>query len=640
MAILAVVVLLAIVPSCTHDKTGATAFGQSYESEDDFWADSCFRLNTKANNYFNAGQTDSLEAFVPQAMKICLEHNEMIRYYSIWRTLAERYVCEDNFEKAMAEVQLMQDDAIRRNIRQGLFEAYFVMGVGYGYRNNSEEAAKYLRKAIAHFDSPYASTLLEAYFYLVQVLMGDQQYEALDTVLKEWKTQIDKKQNSNLPVDILAHWNYQYRRLLAEYLMDTGKYHAASEALDSAEYYLGLEDDMALDRLYLLRSRGILANNQKQFNAALDYSQQMQQLAAEIDDNNGIVSAMMTKVNALEGLNRYQEALELQHKLITFRDSLNNASNAEQLNQLNKRFEVNELKMQADHEHMKAVQQRFYLLSAIILLMVFGAGLFVFYRIRSDRRLAKMKASQERIEGELKIAHDIQMSMVPSEFPVYPGLDMYASMTPAKEVGGDLFNYVLKRDMLYFCVGDVSGKGVPASLFMAQVTRLFHSMANGSMSPVDICNVMNIELSGNDNINGMFVTLFVCRLNLKLNSLEYCNAGHNPPVLGNADGQFSFLDMETNAPIGLWPDLRYVGEEIEYFKDRLMLLYTDGLNEAENLQQEQFGDERLLEVLRHSHWSSARNMVETLGAKVEEHRNGAESNDDLTMLCLKLNTIS
>lgn len=171
---------------------------------------------------------------------------------------------------------------------------------------------------------------------------------------------------------------------------------------------------------------------------------------------------------------------------------------------------------------------------------------------------------------------------------------------------------------------------------MAQATRLFHALASQGMSPAEICTIMNTELSGEDNEQGMFVTMFICRLNLKLNVLEYCNAGHNPPVLGNVDGQLSFLDVDPNAPIGLWPGLEYVGDSIDFFKDRLLFLYTDGLNEAEDAEQNQFGDEQLLDILRQTCFDSARQVVEVMTQNVERHRNGAEPNDDLTMLCLHI----
>ena len=250
-------------------------------------------------------------------------------------------------------------------------------------------------------------------------------------------------------------------------------------------------------------------------------------------------------------------------------------------------------------------------------------------------QLEETTTAKERMESELRIARNIQMSMVPSEFPNIEGIDMYASMTPAKEVGGDLYNYILLDDKLYFCIGDVSGKGVPASLVMAIATRGFRTLALMGKTPAEIATRLNYELTEN-NDEGMFVTMFICRLDLKLQRLEYCNAGHNPPIIGNADGQFSFLDVLPNAPIGLWPGLEYEGEEIEYLSDRKMLLYTDGLNEAENRQQEQYGDDRIVELLTSLSASSCRDIVEALKADTDQFRDGAEQNDDLTMLAFRM----
>ena len=260
---------------------------------------------------------------------------------------------------------------------------------------------------------------------------------------------------------------------------------------------------------------------------------------------------------------------------------------------------------------------------------------FIIYTIYR-RRITKMQAVQERIESELRIARDIQMSMVPSLFPEREGLDMYASMTPAKEVGGDLYGYLLMGDKLYFAVGDVSGKGVPASLFMAQATRLFLTLAKQGMMPAEICTRINDALSGDDNENGMFVTFWLGLLDLTTGHLDFCNAGHNPPVIGGDEHHGEFLDMIPNAPIGLWPGLEYKGEEIDSIKGRPLFIYTDGLNEAENPQKEQFGDDRLLDFLRNTHFDTAQHVIEALKAEVETHRNGAEPNDDLTMMCLRI----
>ena len=256
--------------------------------------------------------------------------------------------------------------------------------------------------------------------------------------------------------------------------------------------------------------------------------------------------------------------------------------------------------------------------------------------VRYIDELKETTAQKASIESELNVASNIQMSMLPSVFPDREGLDMYASMTPAKEVGGDLYGYLLKDEKLYFCVGDVSGKGVPASLFMAQVTRLFRTLANQMIQPADICTQMNEALSGEENQTCMFVTLFIGLVDLKTGHLSFCNAGHNPPVIGGGEHHGEFLQMLPNFPIGVMPGLEFQGEEIDCIKGRPLFIYTDGLNEAENREHGQFGDDHLIDILRNTHFDTARQVVETLAAKVEEHRDGADPNDDLTMMCLRI----
>ena len=248
--------------------------------------------------------------------------------------------------------------------------------------------------------------------------------------------------------------------------------------------------------------------------------------------------------------------------------------------------------------------------------------------------LKNATAAKERIDSELRIAREIQMSMVPSTFPKRDGLDMYATMTPAKEVGGDLYSYLLEEDKLYFCVGDVSGKGVPASLFMAQATRLFRTLAAQGMMPAEICTRMNEALT-DGNARHMFVTFFLGLVDLQTGHLDFCNAGHNLPIIGNKDTR-EFMKMIPNMPIGIFPKFQYKGEEIDNIKGCTLFIYTDGLNEAEDPDYKQFGDDRMFDILHKTATCDARQMIETMTAEVERHRNGAESNDDLTMMCLRI----
>ena len=235
-----------------------------------------------------------------------------------------------------------------------------------------------------------------------------------------------------------------------------------------------------------------------------------------------------------------------------------------------------------------------------------------------------------RIESELSIARDIQMSMVPQEFPQYEGLDMYAVMNAAKEVGGDLYGYVLQGSMLHFCLGDVSGKGVPASLFMSQSDRLFRTLAAEGLSPTDIAVRMNKGLAEN-NKRMMFVTMFIGLLHLDTGRLDFCNCGHNPPVI---DGQFLNVRYE-NHPLGFWGDDPFEGETIDDIRGHQLLMYTDGLNEAENAQKEQFGDDRLQQLMADMRDLSSHEVIDRLKEAVEQHRNGTEPNDDLTLMCVR-----
>ena len=303
------------------------------------------------------------------------------------------------------------------------------------------------------------------------------------------------------------------------------------------------------------------------------------------------------------------------------------------------------------HHQADLTHQRFVSTGVALVLIIIFFSVYTLHKRKTTRRLAaahqkleeahgklqtaydkleETTTAKERIESELRIARDIQRSIVPNEFPQHKQLDLYACMMPAKEVGGDLYDYLLGDDYLYICLGDVSGKGVPAALFMGQVTRMFRALAREKCAPQEIATRLNNEFTeGNDN--GMFVTMFLAYIDLNTGRMDFCNAGHNPPIL---DGKF--MEMETNAPIGLWHELEFVGEHVENIKGQPLLIYSDGLNEAENREQEHFGDERLLHILKDNHFDNAQQVIEYLHDEVEKHRNGAAPNDDLTMMALKV----
>ena len=251
--------------------------------------------------------------------------------------------------------------------------------------------------------------------------------------------------------------------------------------------------------------------------------------------------------------------------------------------------------------------------------------------------LTRTTANKVRIEGELQIARNIQMGMLPQVFPPFPerkDIDLYASMVPAREVGGDLYDYFIQSGRLYFCIGDVSGKGVPASLFMTVVQNLFRAAGQQGLLPAEIAHRINETLSDR-NEQLMFVTMFIGAIDLETGRLDFCNCGHNPPAVLPRGGKPAFLSCKANTCIGILPEAVFEGESVEGFKDTPLFLYTDGLSEAENPEHDLFGTDRLLAVLGEP-FTDAETVVKRMQAAISEHVAGADASDDLTMLCLEI----
>ena len=297
--------------------------------------------------------------------------------------------------------------------------------------------------------------------------------------------------------------------------------------------------------------------------------------------------------------------------------------------------------------------------AVIIILITIAFFIFYFFRRRKQMRelrhaynqLADTTTAKERIDSELSIAREIQMSMVPRTFPAFPDrrdIDLYATIVPAKQVGGDLYDFFLQDDRLCFCVGDVSGKGIPASLTMAVAVNLFRTVAKEGFPPEVIAAKLNETMSAN-NENAVFVTMFIGIIDLKTGNLDYCNCGHNPPVYGErrmhtTQTVFRLLDIESNVPIGLWPDYTFVGGHLSDIRSCLLFVYTDGVNEAENRMQEQFGEKRMLRVLRESTQpfgertpkTRSHFLIDEMKYALDAFVDGAEQSDDLTMLCVSI----
>ncbi|MBO5635250.1 MAG: SpoIIE family protein phosphatase [Bacteroidales bacterium] len=256
--------------------------------------------------------------------------------------------------------------------------------------------------------------------------------------------------------------------------------------------------------------------------------------------------------------------------------------------------------------------------------------LILSFAAKSQNQFKTLSENKEKMERELEIARNIQMAMIPKTFPPFPDrpeLDMAAAILPAREVGGDLYDYFIRNDKLFFCIGDVSGKGVPASLVMAMTRSLFRSVAGHEDSPATIVSNMNDSMA-EMNENNMFVTFFCGILDLENGHLEYCNAGHNPPLI-LADTKMK-LDTIPNLPLGIMAGMDYQEQEADLRFDDSLFLYTDGLTEAENINHELFGEERMSKIL--SKRRNAESHLKVIEEAIKDFVGEAPQSDDLTML--------
>lgn len=247
-----------------------------------------------------------------------------------------------------------------------------------------------------------------------------------------------------------------------------------------------------------------------------------------------------------------------------------------------------------------------------------------------------MKAN-ERMESELNIGREIQMSMLPLLFPALPKqleISVYATLQAAYEVGGDFFDYYLiDDDWFFFCVGDVSDKGVPAALFMAVTKTLIKSRATDDRLPSNVMTRINEELC-QDNPSSMFVTVLAAALNIRTGELHYTSAGHNPPYIKRLNGSLERLDKHHGPALGVMGGIKYKEDILHLSKGDVIFLYTDGVTEAKNSSNELFTEKRLVSLLQDHEFNSVEQYVESTINVVEEFQ-GVHQSDDITVLALQ-----
>ena len=266
----------------------------------------------------------------------------------------------------------------------------------------------------------------------------------------------------------------------------------------------------------------------------------------------------------------------------------------------------------------------------LMLLALLALGLIIARYVKNNQKLQQANLKQERIGSELRIATNIQKEMLPRSFALArDDIDIFGSLTPAREVGGDLYDFFVRDEKLFFCIGDVSGKGVPSAIVMAVIHTMFRMASAHENNPAKIMQTIN-ETACEGNESNMFVTMFIGVLDLPTGHLRYCNAGHDRPVVVGGE----VLAEKANIPVGLFADFKYVMEETTIADGAMLFLYTDGLTEAKNLERQQFGLPRVMAMLADCP-PDAPQLVEQMKQAVQTFCRGAEQSDDLTLLAIR-----
>ncbi len=504
------------------------------------------KCKKEASALFDTNETEAYTKLANRLMELCLEANNEELYYKAWSNLAT-FTSRQNPQKGLKVADEMRDYAKKHDSKYGFVMALYTqanLSVKVGMADRAVE----LCKQAIEYKNQYLPEIncTHIYWMLAKIYLVKHQrknaIDALNRCLKEPNLTSYERMN------VLA---YKCEAAFCDEPVDTPFFTINYTELQRLMKETGMTSEF-------FKSQDIhYADVTGQYDKMLELAHQK---PSKILRYENIYKAYMK-------MGRWKEALDTMHLYVFARDSIRTDETRKQIEMSSLELEAARAENEAQTLRMEKQQLTFGGVAVGVLALVIFFGLYLWSRHRAAMRLAEVKAEQERIQSELRIARDIQMSMVPAVFPKLEGLDMSAFMNPAKEVGGDLYGYLLQGDKLYFAVGDVSGKGVPASLFMAQATRLFQTLAKQGMMPAEICTRMNDALAGDDNVNGMFITFWLGLVDLKTGHLNYCNAGHNPPVIGGGDSHGDFLDMIPNAPIGLWPELVYEGEEIDTIKN-------------------------------------------------------------------------
>ena len=627
-------------------------------------SDEVKRLQARMYKLYSGYDYDEFISVTDSLKRAAEEAGDDRMFYRAW---ANQVLFSSNRQRRSRAMQIakeMQEHAIKQGNKWGIYNGLHVSAYAHEQMQNHEEAIKGFKKAVNYLheylpNESAASSLIELakISYLRKHMESAIQYA--EQAIREPHLNELHRLNAYSLMCMSAADSAAYHPKNSDFRTDFNRFYAEREKVKKAygrDDIYGQRVDIfrcILDRHFdeALRIASTIRAPMTRYNLEREiyreqknYEMALKSLTNYIiwkDSVNEVRNSHLLLEMITSRLEEEALQLNLKNKEVELQNAAVRLQN-DSLDKHNKNLQISEYESKMAAQEQAARARRIFTTSAISIaaLIILALAYILWRRSLNARRLRLMNdqlqeantnlktaydqleettTAKERIESELRIAREIQMGMVPRLFPQHDHIDIYGILKPAKEVGGDLYDFFIQDNKLYFCIGDVSGKGIPASLFMSVIVNLFRMVAKDGYPPDYIATQLNETVSEN-NENGMFCTMFIGEIDMQSGKLLYCNAGHNPPVM--------------MAPIGLWPGLEFVGEEIENIKGRPLLLYTDGLSEAEDGEQLQFGDDQILDIIASHPFEGARQMVDRLSESVKQHVGDAPQSDDLTMLCI------
>jgi phosphoserine phosphatase RsbU/P len=254
--------------------------------------------------------------------------------------------------------------------------------------------------------------------------------------------------------------------------------------------------------------------------------------------------------------------------------------------------------------------------------------------IIENARLYEREQALIRLQEEMRLANDIQVNLLPKSIPEIPGYQIAGKSIPAKDVGGDYFDFIIpKEGLLAFCLGDISGKGIPAALLMANLQASLRGQTLMDI-PCKDCIAFTNNLMYRSTDSNKFATLFYGILHSNKNKITFCNAGHNAPILITKDGEIKRL-QDGGIIVGIMPDATYEDITIDFLSGDVLVVYSDGISEAMDSNEEEFGEERLINLVKENRNQAAAELIDTIIKVVNKHAGSEEQMDDMTLVVLK-----